>query len=132
MTGISLKILLPNKVFADLKDVAQLKIDTTQGSLGILPRRLDCVAVVIPGILTYESSDSNVEYIAVNEGIMVKNGNQVLVSVRNAIAGTSLGNLKESVEKEFKTMDESESSGRSSMAKLESGFMLSFDKFRKE
>jgi F-type H+-transporting ATPase subunit epsilon len=62
---------------------------------------------------------------------MVKAGSQVIVSVRNAIGGADLGKLHESVEKEFANLDENEKSARSLMAKMESGFIYSLEKFRK-
>jgi F-type H+-transporting ATPase subunit epsilon len=41
--------------------------------------------------------------VAVDEGVLVKTGMDVLVSVRRAIGGTDLGQLHEAVEKEFLT-----------------------------
>ena len=60
---------------------------------------------------------------AVDEGVLVKTGPDVLVSVRHAIAGTDLGQLREAVEREFLNLDEQEQSVRSVLAKMESGFI---------
>jgi len=130
--SFTLKILLPNKVFAELKGVQRMTAETTLGSFGILPRRLDCVAALVPGILSYEIEAGKTNYLAVNEGILVKTGTKVLVSVRNAIAGTSLGKLRESVESEFKNLNEVEKNLHSVMVKMESGFMHSLEKFNSE
>jgi F-type H+-transporting ATPase subunit epsilon len=127
---LTLKILLPNKVFAELKEVQRMTAETAQGSFGILPKRLDCVAALVPGILSYETETGKKNYLAINEGILVKTDTEVLVSVRNAIAGTSLGKLRESVESEFKNLDEAEKNVRSVMVKLESGFIRTLEKFR--
>ncbi len=54
-----------------------------------------------------------------------------MVSVRNAIQGSDLGKLQESVEKEFKDLDENEKNVRSVTAKMESGFIYSMIKFNK-
>jgi F-type H+-transporting ATPase subunit epsilon len=62
----------------------------------------------------------------------MKAGSEVLVSVRNAIGGVDLGKLHESVKKEFLNLDEDERKTRTVMAKLESGFMHSLEKFRKD
>jgi F-type H+-transporting ATPase subunit epsilon len=56
----------------------------------------------------------------------------VLVSVRNAISGTDLGQLRDAVEREFLTLDEHEQSVRSVMAKMESGFIRRFASFHHE
>ena len=124
---MNLKILLPFRVFAEVKNVKKIVIETSEGSYGLLPQRLDCVAALVPGILTYESDKEH--YVAVDEGIMIKAGKDVLVSVRQAIGGVDLGELHESVEKEFKQLDESEKNIRSVISKLETGLMLQLAKF---
>ena len=40
-------------------------------------------------------------YVAVDEGVLIKTGQDVLVSVRNAIVGTDLSQLREAVKEEF-------------------------------
>ncbi|RXA16585.1 F0F1 ATP synthase subunit epsilon [Methanosarcina sp. MSH10X1] len=127
---MDLKILLPFKVFADKKGISRIVVETRQGSLGLLPRRLDCVAALEPGILTYETGAEGEVYVAVDEGVLVKTGQSVLVSVRNAIAGTDLSKLKETVENEFLAVDETEQKIRSVMAKLETGLIRRLAEFR--
>lgn len=129
---MDLKILLPHRVFADVKNVSRIVVETSEGSYGLLPQRLDCVAALVPGIFTYETSAGSVHYLAVDEGILVKAGTLVLVSVLNAIGGADLGKLQESVEKEFVKLDESERYIRSRMTRMENGFIFNLEKFRKE
>lgn len=129
---MDLKILLPCRIFAEIKNVRSIVAETSEGSFGLLPQRLDCVAAIVPGIFTYETESKSKHYIAVDEGILIKAGTQVLVSVRNAFGGTDLGKLHESVEKEFLKLDNSERDIRSTMAKMESGFLYSLEKFKKE
>ncbi|MEP7244523.1 MAG: F0F1 ATP synthase subunit epsilon [Gammaproteobacteria bacterium] len=123
---MNLKILLPFEIFAEKADVLRVVAETRSGSFGLLPHRLDCVAALVPGILVYETQAEGEVYIAVDEGVLVKAGADVLVSVRRAIAGAQLGELRASVEREFKTVDEQQQSVRSVMAKLESGFLRRF------
>ena len=52
-----------------------------------------------------------------------------MVSVRNAIGGFGLGQLREIIETEFKSLDETEINARAVYFKLESSFIRSFDKF---
>jgi len=120
---MNLKILLPYKVFAEKASVLRIVAETREGSFGLLPHRLDCVAALAPGILLFETEAEGEVYMAVDDGVLVKTGADVLVSVRNAIAGTDLGKLRESVEREFLNLDEQEKSVRSVLARLESGFI---------
>ncbi len=129
---MNLKILLPFEVFAEKTGVSRIVGETREGSFGLLPRRLDCVAALAPGILIYETEAQGEAYVAVDEGVLVKAGADVLVSVRRAIGGTDLGQLRDSVEREFLTLDEQERSVRSVMAKLEAGFLRGFASFQHE
>ncbi|WP_367754234.1 F0F1 ATP synthase subunit epsilon [Flavobacterium sp. WC2430] len=131
-TSMNLKILLPYKIFNEIDKVEQIIAETTEGSFGFLPHRLDCVAALVPGILAYKTAKSNIQYVAIDQGILIKFGSQVFVSVRNAVGGKDLGKLQESIENEFKNLDDKEKQMRSVMTKLESSFIQTLKKFRKE
>jgi F-type H+-transporting ATPase subunit epsilon len=118
-----LKILLPFQIFADEENVLRMVVQTPDGSLGLLPNRRDCVTALTAGVLFYESDEKGEVYLAVDEGVLVKSGPEVLVSVARAIAGNDLTALRGAVEREFRTQAEDERSARSIMAKLEAGFL---------
>lgn len=120
---MELKVLLPFGIFAVKTAVSRIVAETPTGYFGLLPHRLDCVAALVPGILTYENAAEGEAYLAVDEGVLVKSGLVVLVSVRNAIGGTDLDQLHEAVEREFLDLDDRERKVRSVMAKMESGFI---------
>lgn len=120
---MNLKVLLPFRVFAEKTGVARIVAETREGSFGLLPHRLDCVAALAPGILVYENEAEGEVFVAVDEGVLVKTGPDVLVSVRNAMAGTDLRRLRAAVESEFVNRDAIEQSVRSVLTKIESGFM---------
>lgn len=129
---MNLKILIPFKVFAEKTGVSRIVAETAEGAFGLLPHRLDCVAELTPGILTYETAADGEVFVAVDEGVLVKTGPHVLVSVRRAISGTDLGQLRDAVGKEFLTLDEHEQNVRTVMAKLETGFLRRFASFQNE
>jgi len=120
---MNLKVLLPFQVFAEKTGVTRIVAETRAGSFGLLPHRLDCVAALPPGILIYENEAEGEVCLAVDEGVLIKTGPDVLVSVRNAIAGTDLRHLRDAVEREFLHRDEREQSVRSALAKMESGLI---------
>ena len=127
---MQLKILLPFEVFLENENGTFIVARTSQGSFGVLPYRLDCVAALSPGILSFKTEGGDAEsYVAIDEGVLVKEGKKVFVSVRNAIGGLDLGKLKEAVEHEFLSLDEKEKSVRAALAKLESGFLRRLARF---
>jgi F-type H+-transporting ATPase subunit epsilon len=127
-----LEILLPSQVFARMTGVSRVVAETHEGLFGLLPRRLDCVAALTPGILTYETATDGEVYVAVDAGVLVKTGPNVLVSVRRAIAGTDLEHLRDSVDQQFLTLDEHQRSVRSVSAKLEIGLLRRLARFQHE
>jgi len=129
---MNLKVLLPFQIFAEKTGVSRIVAETREGSFGLLPHRLDCVAALAPGILIYQTDSDGEVLVAVDEGVLVKTGPDVLVSVRRAIGGTDLGQLHDAVKKEFLTLDEHEQSVRQVVAKLETGFLRRFATFQHE
>ena len=129
---MDLKILLPFQIFADKASVSRIVAETHDGSFGLLPHRLDCVAALAPGILTYQTAADGEVFVAVDEGVLVKAGAQVLVSVRRAIGGKDLGQLREAVEREFLTLDAHEQSIRSTIAKMETDLLRRMARFQDE
>ena len=128
---MDLKILLPYKIYADIKNVDRIVAETNEGFFGLLPQRLDCVASLVPGIFMYETDKGEIHYIAIDDGVLVKAGMEVLVSVRNAIGGTDIGQLHNSIKKEYIKLDDNERSVRSVMAKIESEIIYNLQKFNK-
>ena len=129
---MNLKVLLPFQIFAEKTGGARIVAETREGSVGLVPRRLDCVAALAPGILIYENGMEGEVYVAVDEGVLVKTGLDVLVSVRNAIGGTDLSQLREAVDQEFLNLNEGEQSVRSVMARMEIGFIRRLAEFHHE
>lgn len=124
-----LKILLPNKVFAKHNNVIRVIVETLEGSYGILPNRLNCTAALAPGILTYETELGKETYIAIDQGMFVKKGNDVFVSVRRAIQGNELSQLRNAIKTEFLTLDERQQEISFAMDKLESSFFQRLTEF---
>jgi len=123
---MSLKVLLPFKIFTEKTSVSRIVAETREGSLGLLPHRLDCVATLAAGILIYQNDADGESYLAVDEGVLVKTGLEVVISVRNAINGNDLGELHSVVEREFLSLNEEERNLRSVIKRMESDFMRRF------
>ncbi len=125
---MNLRIIIPTKILID-QEVTKVVAEAEDGSFGILPKHIDFVAALNPGILSFEGKDGEV-FLAIDEGILVKCGNDVMVSTRKAVLGKTLGELKKTVEHEFRSLDDQERKTRSILAKLEADFTRRFMKMR--
>lgn len=105
---MQLKVVLPHQIFLNQSGVKRLVLLTRQGSMGILPHRLDCVVPLVPGVLAYETDTIKEQYLALDIGIMVKSGFEVVIAVRRAFKSENLQELHERIELEFCQQDEQE------------------------
>jgi len=119
-----LKILLPNDILVD-EQVVKVTFESPDGYFCMLERHVDFVSAVVPGLLFFDRDDGGEEFVAVDDGIVVKRGPSVTVSVRNAERGRRLGELRAAVEEKFRQRDELERRTRSSVARLQSDFLRS-------
>jgi len=116
---VRLRVCLPDRVLVDSR-VKKIIAESEDGSFCLLPRHIDYVALLVPGILSYESDEvANEEYLAVDEGILIKRGDDVTVSTRKGVLSKDLEVLKQTVENEFLDLEEQERKARSIIAKLE-------------
>ncbi|MGB8992069.1 MAG: F0F1 ATP synthase subunit epsilon [Desulfobaccales bacterium] len=118
-----LTVLLPTEILVD-EEVAKVVAEAQNGSFCLLPRHIDFVAALVPGLLSFvKSADGAEEFLAADEGLLVKCGPQVLVSTRQAVRGGELGLLRETVEKTFKVLTDQEKRTRTALANLEANFI---------
>jgi F-type H+-transporting ATPase subunit epsilon len=122
---MNLKVLLAAEVLVEA-EVSKVIAEAHNGYFCLLPKHVDFVTALVPGILSFEISGSREEYLAVDEGILVKCGEDVLVSARNAVRGPDLGQLRRTVSEKFEALGEHEQTARTAMAKIEAGFVRRF------
>jgi F-type H+-transporting ATPase subunit epsilon len=122
---ITLDIILPYQQFMHYPNVTVIVAETDNGSMGLLPHRLDCVATISPGIIVFRTESSNEIWVAVDHGFLLKTGLTVTISVRNAFSGPDPVNLKRIVREEFNVISDIDKKVRSIMLKLESNFIHS-------
>jgi len=127
---MKLKILLPTEVFLE-QDVTKIVAEAQNGSFCLLPQHIDFVAALSPGLLSYEDTEGEEVFLAVDEGVLVKRGDRVFLSSRNAIRGPNLGMLERTVEETFMVLDDREKTARSAVAKIEASFVRRFLEIQK-
>jgi F-type H+-transporting ATPase subunit epsilon len=115
---MNLKIWVPAELLLS-EEVAKVKAEADNGWFCVLPRHVDFVTSLVPGILIFETLAGQAGYVAVDSGLLVKYGPDVSVSARNAARGASLGALRDTVESNFRGLREKEQAARVFEAKLE-------------
>ena len=120
-----LKLLIPTRVVVD-QEVNKIIADAEDGSMCLLPRHIDFLTALVPGILCFEDSEGNEQFAAIDEGILVKRGPGVLVSTRQAVRGVDLGQLRSTVRDQFAILDERERASHAAVAKLEASFLRGY------
>jgi len=122
---MKLTVLLPTGMLVD-QEVTKVTAEAENGSFCLLPRHIDFVSALVPGLLSFEYGAGQEEFLAVDDGILVKCGAQVTVSTRNAVRGVPLGQLRQAVAKRFRALDDRELQAREVLARLEADLVVKF------
>ena len=122
---MQLKVLLPTQILLE-ETVNKVVAEAGNGSFCLLPHHIDFVTALVPGLFSFVTSDDQEQFIAVDEGILVKKGSQVLVSTQHAIRGSDLGLLQQTIATQFRVLDDREALTRSAVAKLEANLIRRF------
>jgi len=128
---MKLKVLLPTEILVD-EEVVKVIAEAENGSFCLLSRHVDFVAAIIPGIFSFVTPELVEQFYAVDEGILIKCGQEVTLSTRNAVRGPDLGVLKKTVQKQFVELEDREKMSRSALARLEAGFIRRFMDLEKQ
>jgi len=127
---MKLKVLLPTHILVD-EEVTKVIAEAENGSFCLLPRHIDFAPPLVPGLFSFVTAQGVEQFLAVDEGVLIKCGGEVLVSTRNAVIGPDLGMLKQTIQKRFVELDDREKISRSALAKLEANFVRRFMELKK-
>jgi F-type H+-transporting ATPase subunit epsilon len=108
------------------RPVRRIVAEAPDGYFGMLPRHVDVVTELAPGVLLYETEEGEERFVAVHSGTLVKCGDEVRVAVRGAVEGDDLSKLRARVEADFRARDEAERDARAALARLEAGMVRRF------
>ncbi|MDD2316957.1 MAG: F0F1 ATP synthase subunit epsilon [Desulfobacterales bacterium] len=126
---MKLKVYTPSDIFLN-REVKKVVAESPAGSFCILPRHIDYVTALTTGILSYLTPEDEERFLAIDEGVLVKQGNEVQVAAEWVIGG-ELGELRQRIEHMMLNAGEREKKTRSSMARLEADFIRRFMEFGK-
>ena len=122
-----LKIMTPTQIVVN-RETTKVIAEAENGSFCLLPRHIDLLAALVPGILSFFTPKGQDEFVAVDEGILIKVGGEVLVSTRNAVPSAELGKLRQTVAQEFRVKGERERKALAAGARLEANIVRKFMK----
>lgn len=123
---MKLKIFLPDRILLE-EEVSKVVVETLEGSHCLKPRHIDFVAALVPGILAYYPRDAHEQFVALDQGVLVKCGDELRISTPRATPGTHLGQLRETITRQFQELDERERLTRKILANLEARFVRRFN-----
>lgn len=124
---MDLKIYLPSGIFLENK-ASKVKGESPEGAFCLLPHHIDYIIALIPSIFTYSDLSGQEFFFALDNGILVKQGPEVMIASRRAVAG-KLGMLHQEVGKMILAREEREKIIKSAVARLEAGFLRRFMEF---
>lgn len=120
-----LRVLLPEQILIN-EEIVKVIAEAENGAFSLLPRHVDFVTALVPGIISFTKVDQSEEFLAIDEGILVKCGPDVKVSTRNAVLGHELGELKALIQERFKRLSDHEKKSRDALFKLEADLVRRF------
>jgi len=120
-----LKVLLPTHVLID-ENISKITAEAEDGSFCLLPRHIDFLTALLPGILSFETLEGRERFLALDEGILRKHGPEVIISTRHAVEGKDLGVLGHIIEDQLLVHDDREKKARAAAAKLEADLVRRF------
>lgn len=112
------------------QNIRKITLETLDGYYTLLPRHVDFVSAVIPSIVSYLPEQENEKYAACHQGIVVKKGDKITLSVQGAVLSETLPELQERIKTEFKQNEEQRKQLNTAMARLELGLVRGFQQLK--
>ncbi|WP_339730688.1 F0F1 ATP synthase subunit epsilon [uncultured Gimesia sp.] len=124
---MNLKVLLPTEIMIN-QPVTKVIAEAENGSFCLMPKHVDFLSALLPGILTFVDEQNCENYLGIGGGILTKTGSEVRISTIYAVQGDDLGTLRQKVTEQFEAYHERERLIRSAIAKLEADILRHFVK----
>lgn len=119
-----LTVLVPTEVVVD-REVDAVVAESLDGSFGLLPHHLDVVAPLAAALFAYRIGGEET-FLAVDGGTLVKCGDEVLVSTPRAVCGPGLDDLRTTVARTFREVQDRERDARAALVRLETDLLRRF------
>lgn len=121
MTSLEVRVVVPDRSIVSL-ECEKVLAEGLQGYFCLMPRHVDHVTALVPGIMKLTEAGGRERYLAVEEGTLVKRGRLVIVSVRGAVEG-ELGQLRLAVLENTRRVDDTEQKAKLALNHLEASLV---------
>ena len=112
-----LQLVTPDSVVLD-EEVTKVSAEAPTGAFTLLPRHVDFVTSLVPGLVIYAADDRE-RMLAVDGGVLVKRGSSVRIATGEAAEGDSVLALQRALRASFAELAETERRSRAALARLE-------------
>lgn len=127
---MQLEIMTPEEKVVS-ESAEKLVSEARNGSFCLKPRHIDFVAELVPSILIYWVMGKEF-LLAVDSGILVKQSEQVKISLRHAVKGDQLEELEKVINKQFRKLDQKERETQTALDYLQADFLNRFLELHKK
>lgn len=106
------------------QEIKKLSAEGLEGSFCLYPHHINYVSNLRLGILSYEALDGSTGYFAIDEGVLNKVDDHVIISTINAIYSSSLEELKSAVFTELTKLVDEDRDARKAILQMEYSIMM--------
>ncbi len=102
-----------------LEDIEKVRAEGENGWFTLLQNHIDCTSSLVPGIVEFIRASGGPVYAGIDEAVLVKEGGTVMIAAGKAVTADNFEEVVETVERQFKALDERDKKLRSVLTKLE-------------
>ena len=126
---MKLQVIVPTQTLIE-DDATRVMAQGLDGAFTLAPRHIDCVSALAAGLLAWLTPEGKERFVAVDGGLLLKQGDQVRIVTPRAVPGADLGALRQMIDEEFRIMDEHERQSRTAASRLETHLVRRFMELR--
>ncbi len=126
-----IKIITPAEIKVDAP-ARWVRADAPDGSFALLPRHIDFVTRLVPGLITFERTDGAIRYAGSGAATLVKRGPDVMISAHDVVLGDTPDEVQQQLARALRTIDEIERQERALLARLEADMIRRFQDLERQ
>jgi len=118
-----LRLITATRVVLD-EDVVSVVAEDESGSFGVLAGHERLAAALVPTILRCKLASGGMRFVAVDRGVLKKEGRELRVAVRQAVVGDDYRALEKLISERITHLEDSEAAARHAFSRVSLSVML--------